>query len=321
MSKRILLARWASVLGLALAALPAVNCFDSSPAGFAFKLMASFAGDPKASVKFADHAVFVRGRKRDDGFTVRSERELWPPFRVEGTLALLDPKHDALGPFGFGLSVISPQTFAGAGATLLRSGDGVQVTADVGGSASTTLTLSTALAADVAIVHDGTNLVVSARGPGDVAYQELGRVAAPLVAYQVSLDGSALPYRTLVAYDDLRVVNTSRRPGLTPIDSLKEDVYVAADALADALELIDGPTPDAADAATRLATARDDLAAVVAEEAAAGVSTKSKKTIAAAQKKVLAALAAVQKGKKPKTYFNLVYAAAQAVVKTPYAVK
>ncbi len=321
MSGRTLLARWASVAGIALLAMPAVNCFDSSPYQ---KFLSLFSGDDsKSSVVLADHYVVARGAKHNDGFTVRSQRTLWPPFELDGSLGLYDPKHADLGPDGFGVSVINSDILSAgfAGLTVTRSGDGIQVAGNVGAGATTPLVLPTALEADFKIVHDGTNLIVSARAAAGGAFTELGRAPNPVAAYKVSLDGGTLPYKTVVGYDNLRLVDVGRRPGLTPIETLQEDVYVAADALAAALVAIDGPSPDVATAAAQLAAAHDDLDGAVAEASGDGAKASSVKAVKSIDKKVASALAAVQADKKPSSLFSLVYAAAQAVVKTPYKLK
>jgi hypothetical protein len=316
---RLWTCRAAAIAGIVALALPAVNCHVSGG-----QVRCGYIPGSGKVAGPRDHYLFIAGKPRNTGFTARPDRRLVPPFRWEGKHGLLDPKHDDLGSSSFGISVLG-DLGGFASVTISLQGDGIDVAPFIQGNgpepALTTLHVAGRRAAEVAIEHDGTFLRVFARAVGDDVYQELGDRPAGTGGYQPSLDGDTLPVGVKVCFDNLNVPFTGRPPALTPIETLREDTYLAADAVIAAGIPADGPAPDAQAALLLLNTARDRLDAVVAAAPGAGASAVAKRKLGVARTKVRRAISAVEGGKPEASWYRVVLAAAKAILRSTTAIK
>jgi hypothetical protein len=314
-----LLVRCLATAAAAAAALPAVNCTksgtDFAKGTIADRTLLGKDGSP------TNHRLLMKGTKRQGGATYRTSRRLWAPFRWEGNLAVVSPGVPALGDGRFGISLV-PGDFGGSARfvaiSLRRSGDGIEIFPEVFGDppvATTTLVLPEGAEADVAIEHDGTDLVLSARAPGGV-FQELARAASADGPYQPSLDAGDVPNKTVVGWDGLQLAFTGRPPGpLTESESLREDVYAAADDVVRALHLVDGPAPDVPATSARLDAAVAALDDALAAATGAGVPKTARAKLSKARKKVAKVADQTASGRPPALLFFPVEKAAIATIK------
>lgn len=300
---------WA--LRLALVLVVASGCHSCS---FLDPIGAIFAGHFKRSAKAPEggHYLGLKAKKSGAGATVRPNRELWKPFRLETTLGLFDDDHADLGADGsFGVSVLQS---GGIGAFYIvqvkRSGAGIVIETGTGGAPLGTLTIPDSTSADVVIESVGGLVVFSGRRRGDANYTPIASaVAASAGPYQASLDVGGIPKGTIVGYARARLTANGARPSPTATQSTRETIWTAIDALMESMYAIDEAVPDRTSAGDQidLAVARLDAALAMDLSELPGAAKKLKST-----RKKAAALVAGTRGTKS---VNSVLKGLQAVVK------
>lgn len=257
---------WA--LRFAFVLVAAAGCHSCSAAKPFFGI---FEGHFEKSAKAPQggHYLAIKAKRDGAGATVRPNRELWKPFRLETTLGLFDDAHSDLGADGsFGVSVIQ---FGGIGSFYLldvkRSGDGIVLSAGTGGAPLGTLTIPDAKAADVVIESVGGLVVFSGRKMGDAAYTPIASAAAGSAGpYQASLDVGGVPKGTIVGYARARLTANGAPPSPTAAQTTRETMWTAIDALTEAMYAIDEATPDRTRAGDRIELAVTRLDAALAAD-------------------------------------------------------
>ncbi len=221
----------------------------------------------------------VRATGDGGGATIRPPLELWAPFRLEATLGAYEGKGQDWGPDGsLGISVIDATflTTAYGAVSVRRSANGLSVQAESGGGSTFPAVTFDTLTVEVALAHDGSQLVFEARRRGDATFVEIGRANQTFAGpYVPSLDASDLRRGARAGIDDLVLVDVADPPDLSTAEGRAGAALTrAVQALLDAQKAADSATPDAAAARTALETGSARLGDALTELASLGSSTK-----------------------------------------------
>jgi hypothetical protein len=213
-----------------------------------------------------DHYVELRGRSRGPALVAsRSQRELWPPFRVDVTEGLFDASSAARydGVFSLELNALRDGSFEFVPMHSLRAvveDGGLRVRAmrfdpPQGQSTQIEETLGDVFlpdtsVADLAIEHDGDTVHYLARVPGDEEFVEVAtspRSSRDLF-FQPGVRASGISRSVGVGIDAFRVQANGEAPDGEPVPELHaalEATYVVGDDIVAAIEALDGGAPDA----------------------------------------------------------------------------
>lgn len=293
------------LLGLLGVGLLSSGCDNSFKRGFLDVRVAKRA--PK------DYAHVFKAKRPDSGTTVRLRgRRFYAPWRIEGVVGAGSEKQPDFSPGFVGMSMLAADFVSpGYYAVEVRStGTGLEVSAR-DGTALGTLSFPDVSEVQVAIEHNGTDVIFEARASALEEFREVGRVGAvtqgPLVA---SLDANDLPRKAQVAWDDLRVPLASPPPPGENSD-LIHTTHLALDRMLDAFALSDDGGPDIPAARDQLVQARSKV------ESAAGLAPSGPpalvKRLGKAGKKIDQAVRAIDQGKPAAVVAKKVLAAGKAV--------
>jgi hypothetical protein len=199
--------------------------------------------------------------------------ELVPPFRVEAVVGLCDPAFYPDPSATFGMSV-TEQGGAGRNLAIACSRDGgIRVVSGLGSDADVLFADSTRI--DLALAHDGTDLVAEARDhETSGAWTEVGRVAltdlaGPMLA---KVEGRNFLPGQMIGFYAFRVrANAPLGAGATPAHQAVRAMADAADALFDANDALEADVPDLDGAADAI-----ELATLRLTEAGGMIVTKGK---------------------------------------------
>jgi hypothetical protein len=241
-----------------------------------------------------DRYLAMRAKKSAvGGFAcVQVGRELWAPFRWEVTAGVYDSEHDNVSPGSFGTELdvrgsdpLQFFAFRVKPVTQPRAGLHVQVESHLSPNHGD-LDLAGATGVDLAIEHDGTNLVFTVRETGTSPWLLLG--AIPLdqrAALLPSLEVSNLGHGAEVGFECARVVANGPSPlTLLPEQQAARDLWDhAVDDALEALYAMDGNAPDLAAVTEDLAAALDGLHDCAADVQALEPTKSAKKAAAALQ--------------------------------------
>jgi len=279
--------RLSSVLSLAFATLVLGGC-PASPQ--------KKPGDPVSfSMRRAGDNEYLAGRIKSKvlaNSVLILPRDLRPPFRCEVTTGVFDPKRldPLLGEAIFGMELdtpgrmFPPPEFYGVSVRLFAQGaqvfSGSHLTAP---NAVDDDFFNGATMVDLAIEHDGGSVMFFARPHGAGNWTSLGEVNPSgqnfPVHPTVGIFRGAKPGE--VGFDDFRVLFNGPRPGgLSPEQTVVEDMWDVLDAQVDVAHSLDGPAPDAGMLATQLVLAEGLLDAAIGDLEAiiAGPVKKKQKT-------------------------------------------
>lgn len=238
---------------------------------------------------------------KDDGASAGRwlERHLWAPCRLEGRLGFFSPARAEGGPGSIGLVLHHWLGEGGYHAVRVRrAGDGIEVSAESDPGGLTGSALLEGLRADVALEHDGTDIVILARAVGAKAYTEvLRRPATGLGPFTPFLEVLDLAAGAEVGADTVRVPANGLPPRpLTPTEGTARTVFGALDEVMEAVYAADGAAPDLAAARNALQLAAAGFTEAAAGSAAIPELAKAGKKVGSLSKSALAIVKAIDGG-------------------------
>jgi len=254
-------------------------------------------------------------------------RELRAPFRIELTAGVLDGDRDddlTGGTFGFGVEVpgADPRDFLALRARFVEGGIDLTVVTPSGSSGSP-VPLPGAERLELAVEHDGTELILSVRPRGAASFAVIGRAAppdeGPLYPF-VHLDG--IPLGTEVGFDDPKLVKNAplEKPGGVPgISELIHEAILLQLEAKTALESHTGepytPLDDSLEKLELALVFAGDLLSEAEVKQLKKVVRRARKRIKKAGNKIRNALKRIQKGKRASKISKLIEKAMQGEVK------
>jgi hypothetical protein len=261
-------------------------------------------------------------------FTIPVPRDLRPPFRVQLTAGSFDPAlADGLedGVFGIGVEVegVDPREFHELRATFVEGGLEVRA-ATHEGEPGAVVSLPGAGIADLAVEHDGTDLVLSARPRSEGPFQEVARIAFPATERTMRpyIHVSGIRNGAVVGFDDPVVENGSSDPGgeaeVRELLWLALEHEVLATADLDAGDTGPGPGASLGEAAAKLSEAYAKTEALLAGAAKKKGKTGPKpalRQIRKARKKIAKAIKKLDRGRPEKKVTRQVEKAMTAELK------
>ncbi len=322
----------ARMILLLAAALAAAACeyTDRSHVSIGFRSVPANAvtlapAGPAAATAPVDRYVFMRAQKKAQGGFAFAllPRDLWGPFRWELTAGLFDPAHANVGP-GFFCTELdargtNPLQFYALCVQPVPGGLLVFVSSHLGNHGQ--LFLAGATIVDLAVEHDGTNLLFQVREAGTPDYALVAQVPLDPQPFPLlpSIGVSNVGQGAEAGFDNFRVPFNGVSPvALTPEQAVVRLIWDdAVDDEVAALFLLDGPTPDAAAARANLVEAQGGLDGILVAAQALTPTKAVKKAIGklqAAQGKVKAAIAAIDAGKPETKSINKIGKAIDAEV-------
>lgn len=304
---RVLRAAMIAVLGFGV-----VRGCDCSDFGIAFRPTASYPATQVAKSRTVkNHCVAVRATKDGAGFTVRPSREVYGPFRCELILGDLTGKDTDWGE-GYAAVALLDADILGSNYHEVRvrktaeGGVRVSATSGPGNVVQPDLVLDDARAAQIAVEHTGTEVIFSARRPGDAEYTEIGRYETTFLGpFIPSFDGNDLKKNSIVCLDDLIVDHTADPPDLSsPGRRARNQAERAIDDLLRAGMALDAGVDDVETARAAIESALDRLDAADLELTGVGKAKSPTKLLGGARKKLAKALGKLDKGKKPSSIYR-----------------
>jgi hypothetical protein len=224
---------------------------------------------------------------------------LWAPCRVEARLGFFSPARAEAGAGTIGIALADWLGESGYHAVKVRrSGDGIEVLAgsqpdDLAGSV-----LLDGLVADVAIEHNGTDVVFLAGAAGGKGLEEiLRRPATGPGPFRPSLDVLELPKGSEAGADGLRIVFNGLPPRpLTAAEDAARSLFSALARVLDAVYAADGAAPDLATARAALQQASAGFTDAAAKSAAVAELAKAGKKVGGLSKSALAIVKTINGG-------------------------
>jgi hypothetical protein len=311
---------------LLLLAVATAGCADAAGAGAG--KMVSELGFAKLDKATGTEYLGIRAKKKVESayLVINVPRDLWPPFRYEVTAGLFDPSRAWTGG-GFFCTEVSridsnPLDFYDICGQPVASGINV-FTADMNGSRKTRL-FTGATRVDLAVEHDGTDLVLYARATGEPDWIEIDRFNRPAGPdpYLGGIGAAQIAFGQEAGFDEFRVVENGSPPS-TPSapDGARESVFQALDPLVEALHALNDTAPDSVQASmdleraeSALADARTDVDAllVLGKKKLKNPSKTASKKLAKAGKSLAAAAKKLEANKKARGIVKVLKKAAKA---------